>query len=360
MAPDATATALSDLKKDTMTASPSRTSGWRRLMAIPTPLIVFVSLAIAAGVLWRQGSITSLGAIFGRLSPREILVILAIYALGPVLQCLRWDGLIRMIGGTSSLFTAADVFLTSVMVKYAAPIALALPARAALTTRDLGLSIGGSGAIVLWESVLDLIVLAVFSLIWVAMGDIDALRGILPTNQMSWPLVIGIGLLVILLVTGVLAKRPTWRQKVVRTGIDLATYPVKYPGPFTFVVVCTLAYWFVQLVVMWLLLGAIGLEPSVLLVLGLMGLPVLIGMLSLLPGGAGVREALMVTVAGVEGVDAAAVLFAAVAYRAALFLVVPVLYGGLRVALKFRPAPLPPVIDPVPENHPDGTASIST
>ena len=62
-------------------------------------------------------------------------------------------------------------------------------------------------------------------------------------------------------------------------------------------------------------------------------LPVLVGMLSPIPGGAGVREALMVAVARAEGADTAAVLVAAVTYRVALFLAVPILYAGARAAL---------------------------
>jgi uncharacterized membrane protein YbhN (UPF0104 family) len=65
--------------------------------------------------------------------------------------------------------------------------------------------------------------------------------------------------------------------------------------------------------------------------LGLMGLPMLIGMLSPVPGGAGVREALMAGMAGVEGQPGAPVLLAAVAYRLALFVVTPIVWGGLRV-----------------------------
>jgi len=63
-----------------------------------------------------------------------------------------------------------------------------------------------------------------------------------------------------------------------------------------------------------------------------MGLPVLIGMLSPVPGGAGVREALMAAVAQLEGVPAGPVVLAAVAYRLALFAVTPFVWGAVRLA----------------------------
>jgi uncharacterized membrane protein YbhN (UPF0104 family) len=81
------------------------------------------------------------------------------------------------------------------------------------------------------------------------------------------------------------------------------------------------------------LLQLLGTPPTLPLVLGLMGLPVLIGMLSPVPGGAGVREGLMAAMAGLAGVPAGPVLLAAIAYRLALFVVTPVVWGVVRAAL---------------------------
>jgi uncharacterized membrane protein YbhN (UPF0104 family) len=64
-------------------------------------------------------------------------------------------------------------------------------------------------------------------------------------------------------------------------------------------------------------------------------------MLSPVPGGAGVREALMLAVARVHGADGASVLLAAVTYRVALFASIPILYALVRVWLTFDPAPQP-------------------
>jgi uncharacterized membrane protein YbhN (UPF0104 family) len=87
-----------------------------------------------------------------------------------------------------------------------------------------------------------------------------------------------------------------------------------------------------QLGVMAALLSVFGAPPSPSLLLGVMGLPVLIGMVSPIPGGAGVREALMAAAARLEGVPVGPVVLAAVAYRLALFVVTPVVWGGVRLA----------------------------
>jgi uncharacterized membrane protein YbhN (UPF0104 family) len=65
-------------------------------------------------------------------------------------------------------------------------------------------------------------------------------------------------------------------------------------------------------------------------------LPILIGMLSPVPGGAGVREALMIAVASVHGANEANVLLAGVTYRIALFAAIPILYGIIRILIALR------------------------
>ena len=50
----------------------------------------------------------------------------------------------------------------------------------------------------------------------------------------------------------------------------------------------------------------------------------------------------MVAIAGVAGADPAAVLLAGLVYRVALFAAIPVLYAGVRLALRRHPARLHP------------------
>ena len=306
---------------------------WRRLLAIPTPLIFVASAAIAGLVLWWRGDLGDAGAAARQVAPGFAIGLLALYALGPVMQCLRWQALVRMVGGRSDPLTAAEVFLTSVVVNYAAPIGLAVPTRAALSKRDLGLTAGASGALVLWEAVLDLTVLAVLSLIWVAGGDLDVLR---PIERRAWEMAPTLGVIALVggaVVVAVALRRPPWRRRIGTVTRDLLRYPIRRPQAGGGAVVLTLGYWAVQAIVLRLLLSAVGIgaAASPMLVLGLIGLPILVGMLSPLPGGAGVREALMVAVAHAEGVDGAAVLLAAMLYRAALFVTVPLLYAGARL-----------------------------
>ncbi|GIW05075.1 MAG: hypothetical protein KatS3mg059_1695 [Thermomicrobiales bacterium] len=107
----------------------------------------------------------------------------------------------------------------------------------------------------------------------------------------------------------------------------------------------------------WTLLRAVTGHNDPMLALGFVTLPVVLGMLSGLPGGAGIREALMVAVAKVYGADPAAALVAAVTYRLALFAAIPVLYGAVRLWLLANPGePVPDAIRPLAGDAGEGHA----
>ncbi|HEX3302877.1 MAG TPA: lysylphosphatidylglycerol synthase domain-containing protein, partial [Thermomicrobiales bacterium] len=101
----------------------------------------------------------------------------------------------------------------------------------------------------------------------------------------------------------------------------------------------TTVYWVIQGFVLAIMLNALDVEPKPLLVLGITSLPILIGMLSPLPGGAGVRETLMGGIARIHGAAVSPTIFAAVAYRLALFASSPVLYLLFRGGLSFGKQP---------------------
>jgi glycosyltransferase 2 family protein len=220
-------------------------------------------------------------------------------------------------------------------------VSLAVPSRVALTKRALGLSASETGAVALWEIACDVLVLGLASVLWFAIGGRDA--DIIPKASSGLLLVIGALILAAVVgVGGIVAVarfRPRLWEKVLTMLRTTLTYPAKRPSDAILAVATSVVYWIGQGAVLWLLLDAIGQKPSGALVLGLISLPVLVGMLSPVPGGAGVREALMLAVARVHGADGATVLLAAVTYRIALFGSIPILYGLVRIWLKLDPAP---------------------
>jgi uncharacterized protein (TIRG00374 family) len=319
----------------------------RRIRTIPTPAIFGVAIAVAAIVLWRQGSIDDVGHAVRHADRGTILTALALYPGALALLCLRWHILVRMINGVSSLPKAAEAFLVSVVLNYTAPVSVASASRAVLTKRSLGLSATETGAIALWEVVADIGVLAIGALLWLAFGGhAAAIWGALPQNTLliAASLVALLGLTVAA-VALIVRGRPHVRERLRVAVKTVATAPNSRPGDAALALGTTVLYWSVQTVVLWSLLRALADTSDPVLALGVVTLPVLLGMLSGLPGGAGVREALMVAVAKVHHADTAAVLVAAITYRILLFAAIPILYGAVRVWLSHdAPARRPAIV----------------
>jgi len=300
------------------------------VLAIPTP-IIFVAAAFIAGLLlWRQGSLGGVGESLRGVSPVQSAAVLITYAASILVLGVRWHVLTRMAGGAPAWTSSAEVFMTSVIVNYAAPIGLAVPTRAALTVRDLGLSPIQSGAVVGWELALGIIALMAISTLWLGLGGVELLGSISVDNEF---VAIGAVLLALALGGVILLSRVTAIRSRVPTILrPMYRDPLRQPARALLAVALTALFWTMQMGVMASLLGAFGVVPTPPLVAGLMGLPVLIGMLSPIPGGAGVREALMAAMARLEGSPAAPVILAAVTYRIVLFIVTPIVWGALRLA----------------------------
>ena len=299
------------------------------ILAVPTPVIFGVAAALAVLLLWRQGGLVEIMDSLRDVHPGRVVAILVVYAGSILLLGVRWHALVRMAGGDPPWTSSAEVFLTSVIVNYAAPIGLAVPTRAALTIRDLGLSPSQSGAVVGWEVALDLVALSLISAAWLIVGGSDLVQTMTVDGRVL--------LLVALLgAIGAVAMYFATRSAAIRSRIvplagRMLFSPVDHPVLALVAVVLTGGFWSTQVGIMAALLALFGTSVSLQLLLGVMGVPVLVGMLSPVPGGAGVREALMAAAARLGGTPAGSVVLAAVAYRLALFLVTPLAWGAVRL-----------------------------
>ncbi len=304
--------------------------GFAPLLSVPTPIIFICATTLALVFLWGRGDLTFLGQSLRAADPRLAVGIFIGYTLSILVLGLRWHTLVRVAEGSPPWTASAEVFLTSVIVNYAAPIGLAVPTRAALTVRDLGMAPGQSGAVVAWEVALDVGALTAISGLWLALGGADLVRT-LPVDA-NVVLLGGVGIVAAIALGLAIARRSPLHARITPFLSQLLSGPGRHPALSLLAVVLTVAFWCMQIGVMAGLLQVLGASSSPGLLVGLMGLPVLIGMLSPVPGGAGVREALMAAVARLEGVPAGPVILAAVAYRLALFAVTPMVWGMVRMA----------------------------
>lgn len=298
-------------------------------------MTVAFTLALAVGILllWRQGQLGDTWRTLKEADPRVLIAGGILYLIGLAILCLRWHLLLVVVHGRSHLAIASEAFISSVAIKYLAPGGLAVPIRAALTKKALGLTLTETTAVALWELGSDILVLGVGSMIWLALGGYqsDALDGrwgtILPI--VAAVAFVGIvGLLVLRRLRPILASR-IWGK----LG-EMARLPARDPRTAVVTLAISILYWVMQGATIALMLDAVGIRPTTLLVLGITSLPILVGMVSPGPGGAGVREVLMTGVASLHGAAAAPVLVAAVIYRVALLASIPVLYVAVQIWLR--------------------------
>jgi uncharacterized membrane protein YbhN (UPF0104 family) len=321
--------ATSALNLDDGTTVPRR-RWFSPILAVPTPVIFAVAAALATILMWRQGGLTDIIDSLRNVYPGRILAILLVYAASILLLGIRWHALVQMAGGAPHWSSSAEVFLTSVIVNYAAPIGLAVPTRAALTVRDLEMSPGQSGAVVGWEAALDVMALTIISVAWLLLGGSDLVQTMSVDGRV-------VAIVVVVVAAGTVAISAVSRSKAIRSRIApfggrMLSSPAEHPPLALLAIALTGAFWAIQAGIMAALLQLFGVAISPSLIFGIMGVPVLVGMLSPVPGGAGVREALMAAAARLAGIPAGPVVLAAVAYRLALFVVTPLVWGAVRLA----------------------------
>jgi uncharacterized membrane protein YbhN (UPF0104 family) len=312
------------------TKTKSRRRWFSPVLALPTPVIFVAAAVLATGLLWRGGGLAGIIESLKDTPPIKLVGLLLVYAASILLLGIRWHTLVRMAGGSPEWTSSAEVFLTSVIVNYAAPIGLAVPTRAALTVRDLDMNPGQSGAVVGWEAALDALALVFISVAWLALGG-SALLLSMPVNRGALTVVATLLVLGVVAV-GLVARSDAVHSRVAPFARRMVSSPADHPLLALLALGLTAGFWLIQIGVMAAILDVFGVAFSPSILLGIMGLPMLIGMLSPVPGGAGVREALMAAAARLEGVPTAPVVLAAVAYRLALFVVTPLVWVVIRLA----------------------------
>ncbi|MCA9834989.1 MAG: flippase-like domain-containing protein [Thermomicrobiales bacterium] len=312
--------------------------GLRKLLNIPTPLIFAICIVAATLLLWWQGALAELWEVVREANTTQLLIATPIYVASLWLLAVRWHQLVQMAQGWSDLPRAAEAFLTSIVINYAAPVGLAVPSRAALTKRALGLDGHATGVVALWEIGMDVIVLGFGTLVWLIMaqGSTSAVASELEDNASRYQSVALLLVAVVLVLLIFFFRKAEQRRRAINFIRRILVSPLQRPREAALALASTTIYWIVQGVVLALLVNAMGVDTTFELILGLTTLPMLVGMLSPIPGGAVVREAMMYVVARLAGVPGAEVVAAAVIYRMALFLAIPILYGITRIWLTKR------------------------
>lgn len=318
----------------------------QRMLAIPTTAIFAISLVLAVAVMYLTGLLHGIVSALGDANVPLLLVTAPIYIFSLWVLAWRWHLLVLMAGGVSQLPRAAEAFLTSVIINYAAPVGLAVPSRAALTKRALGLNASQTGTIALWEIAFDVLVLGTGTALWLilAEGSLSEVRSELAQSTGAYLLAALVFVVLVVVTAAVVARRPSFRARFFGVVGRVLMAPSRRPLAAIRALVVSIAYWTMQGLVLWMIITALDVDVTLTFMIGFTSLPILIGMLSPIPGGAGVREGLMYVVARLSGLDndADAILAATLIYRFALFGAIPLLFAINRIWLGKHPY-APPV-----------------
>jgi glycosyltransferase 2 family protein len=276
-----------------------------------------------------------LGQAFSALSDIRLLWALPLVITGvllPVSHAWRWCYLLDRLGESLPLVDSARITALASLLNYAAPGFLGAPAKAVFARESNRVSIGRSLPTLAAEQILDAAMLALFavlSVLLVGPAVLGNLPGLPSTQQLFWS---GIVLIVIAIVVFVIWKLTRRYLPGFVLALTSATRTlVSSREHMTPIAALTLTRWVLDMLAVGIASIAVGLRLSLVEVLLIANLSLLIGLIAPVPGGLGVREAVMAGIAGVIGVSIPAILAFSVLHRAGLAIGLPIVLAGARV-----------------------------
>lgn len=289
-------------------------------------------LLVALAVLLVSGEARNVARVLGEARPGVLAVVLLVGMALPVVHARRWQTMLQSVAATVPLPAAVDMTVSASLVNYAVPGYIGSPTKGVLARQLYGIGLGRSVPTLAAEQMLDALALALGSGVALLLAGPVAVEWVQAVADHS--------LLTTLLLTGtvgmlgvavgfVLLRRFAARflAGLASSGRMLAGDRARR-GP---ILLLTLAYWSLNVLAVWLAAWAVGISLGLTSLMLLSNLPLLVGLISPLPGGLGLREGAMAAIAGAVGVPVAGIVAAAVLQRAVLVAALPAVLGGVRL-----------------------------
>jgi glycosyltransferase 2 family protein len=250
----------------------------------------------------------------------------------PISHAWRWCFLLQRIGEQLSLPASVRITSLASLINYAAPGFLGAPAKAILARDSHRIPIGKSLPTLAIEQVLDAFFLVVASGLAIFLAGptiVDAGRQRVTVENTVVLLAVLAFLIAAALLAWIIGKRllPAFARSLQSATLELIRSP-EFRKP---IAAFTATRWVLDMAAVGVASIAVGLRLSLVEILLVANLSLLIGLLAPVPGGLGVREAVMATVAGVIGVSIPAILALSVLHRAGLAAGLPIALAGARV-----------------------------
>ena len=306
----------------------------RRIRNNLTGAVFVVGLVAAAAVLWFTGLLAETwdGVASAKRLPLALVVCVGMAA--PLVHAWRWQIVMRSLDVELTLGEACDITVSSALINYASPGFVGASAKAVLANQTRSVPYSSSALSIGFEHALDVGLMAASAGVAVLIIGPAAFRDAASPLQGLASATVIVGALVIV----GLALGLAWRFGALRYIASLANAARqlgKHVDPYA-VGGLTLLYWSLQVVVIGLLFWALGIDFTIIYVLGVATVPGLAGMLAPLPGGVGVREAVTVALTTVTGISAATLVTLAIAQRVLLVAALPLSLGLVRIVRRTR------------------------
>jgi len=300
----------------------------RRLL----PLVVWGSIALGVLALVLSGDLGAMTSALVDADPRLVALLLVVALALPVVHARRWQVMLRSVGHDLSLGAAVDLTISSTMINYAAPGYLWSPAKGMLARQMYGVGLGRSVPTLAAEQVLDALALLLGTAAGLLLAGPTISRQI--AERVDAPsfgtVLIAAGALVVVVVASVYAAL-RFGRRFVRSSIDAGRLLARDRSLRLPVIGLTVARWLLDTLAIWLAAKAVGVSLGLSALILISNLPLLIGVISPMPGGIGFREGAMAAVASALVIPVAAILAAAILHRAVLVLALPLVAGLIRV-----------------------------
>ncbi len=266
-------------------------------------LLIGVSLIILAFLIWYANPV-ALAGIIVKSNPYYIAAAFAVATLSLSLRVLKWKVLLDEVKFTE-LF---PIQMSGIAISNFTPGKIAEPLKAIVLKARKGIDVALSLPSIIWERIVDVVVLIAFSL--VALQLIGFQSKIMLLSLIS----IGLfGTLIILLLIVLYSKKTGYKLFAVLHKLPLVRklspdfmknfYESRIKKKkLLLCLVITAVAWFLDGVVLYLALLSVGIPMSVVVLAGIIALSVLMGVASTLPGGIGSTEAVMIILLGIVGV----------------------------------------------------------
>ncbi len=315
-----------------MTADNAATSrrplGARRLM----PLIVWISVALGVLALVLTGEMGNMIDAFSGADWWLAGPLLAVGCALPIVHARRWQIMLRSLDHELSLESALDLTITSTMINYAAPGYLWSPAKGLLARQMYGIGLGRSVPTLAVEQVVDALALLIGTVAGLILAGPVISREIFDRLDAPSVGVLAVAVLSVFIVAAG-SLFVVWRfgRRFAVNLMEAARLLARDRSLRVPVIGFTAARWVLDTLAIWLAAKALGVSLGLSALILISNLPLLIGLISPMPGGIGFREGAMAGVAGVLALPVAAILAAAILHRAALLVALPIVLAAIRL-----------------------------